>query len=208
MLKDVDARKWSTDDLNTFINIAVEQWTTDVPVGSTKEFTVVSGQKAYDLPSDAVCAYWVLGYFEGAATPEFIAPMTITPGRWSMYNEPRRFIYGYPTDSQFYLPREPQGTSFTLVYGAVHAELDDDADTLDLRQMHWGKQAVIAYAAYQAHLPFSSSHRRREQFKRRPDLDTGDPMGEAAQNWLETYELLVARNAQPAVWTLIKEPKT
>ena len=207
-VRDTVGKKWSTDDLNMFINMAIVQWTTDVPIASSTPYDVVAEQHAYDLPGNATCAYFVRGYFENTVEEEILAPMQLAPGTWLTNNEPRRYVVGYPTDSQLYLPRLPLGTSFTLHYGAVHGELDDDNDTLDLRLHRWGEQAVVAYACYLAHLPYAASRARLRQYVRRPELDTGNPMEREAENWLERYKDLLQEHAQPSVWEFVRLGRT
>jgi len=208
LLKDTAARKWSADDLDTYINMALVQWTTDLPIASSNSYTVVADQNAYDLPENAISVSWVYGYFEGTAQQEFLSPMTLRPGAWPINDEPRRYIVGFPLDTQFYLPREPGGSTFTLYYMATHTELSSDTDTLDLRTFRWGEQAVLAYAAYLAHKPYSASRARLRQWARRPDVDTGNPLEDQAQGWLEMYEDLIEKYAEPITYEFIRMPRT
>lgn len=199
-LKDTDAKKWSADDVDTFINMAITQWTTDVPIASANSYTVVSSQHEYGLPENALSISNVYGYFESASNQEFLAPMSAPrPGIWNQLDEPRRYIVGFPLESQFYLPRLPQGSTFTLYYGASHTTLVNNTDTLDLRTHRWGEQAVIAYACYLAHRPYAASRARLEQWARKQDQNVGNPLQEQAQAWLEEYERLVDKYASPQV---------
>ena len=201
-LKDTAAKKWTTADLETFINLAVTQWTTDVPIASSNTYVVVAGQHEYTLPENAVDVRTIYGYFESAATQEWLAPMILRPGAFDLNDEPRRYMVGYPTESKFYLPREPQGTSFTLYYGATHSPLSTTVD-LDLRQLRWGELAVLYYSAFLAFLPYSASRSRLEQWARRADLNVGNPLEEEAQRYLDRYEELLERHAEPPVYEFI-----
>ncbi len=206
--RDTAAKKWATDDLNTMINMAIVQWTTDVPIASSTPYDVVTNQHEYDLPGNAACVYFVRGYFETTAEQEFLAPMQLTPGAWPTLNEPRRYIVGFPIDGQFYLPRLPLGTSFTLHYGAVHNELATDQDLLDLRLCRWGEQAVVFYTCYLAHLPYAASRARLQQWARRPDIDVGNPLAEEAGRWLERYNDLLRDHAEPAMYEFVRLDRT
>jgi hypothetical protein len=203
-LKDTSAKKWTADDLDIFINLAIVEWTTELPIASACDVSVVSGEHAYDLPDNAVSVTWVRGYFESTASLETIGPMRMGEGVWTENDEPRRFIVQHPTETQIYLPREPQGDTFTLYYGAVHQELLDDADALDLRLHRWGEQAVIAYAAHLAFLPYSASRARLEQWSRKTDLKVDNPLSDEAVMWLEKYDGLMAKHAKPDTWTMVR----
>ena len=143
-LRDTDAKKWTATDLDSFINLAITQWTTDLPIATSVDYAVVSGQHAYDVPSNAVSVKWVRGYFENSSNLEFIGPMSVEPGTWASLDEPRRFILQFPTETQFYLPRLPSGSAFTLYYGATHDPLAGDGAVLNLRNQRWGELAVLA----------------------------------------------------------------
>jgi hypothetical protein len=203
-LKDTDAKKWTADDLDSFIGLAVTQWTTDVPIASSNSYTVVSGQHEYDLPENAVEVRGVYGYFESSGTQEYLAPMHIRPGAWSLNDEPRRYVVGFPTETQFYLPREPRGSSFILYYGACHNPLSLDTDTLSLRMHRWGELAVIYYAAHLAFLPYSASRARLEQWARKQDLNVGNPLMEESQRYRELYQSLIDEHTEPAIYEFVR----
>lgn len=207
-LRDTASKKWSAADLNELINMAIAQWTTDVPIASSTPYAVVTGQHVYDLPDNATRVYSVQGYFETTSEQEFLAPMQIAPGTWLTSNEPRRYIVGFPTDQQFYLPRLPQGTSFTLYYGAVHNELLTDESTLDLRLHRWGEQAVVFYTCYLSHLPYAASRARLQQWARRPEIDVGNPLAEEAARWLDRYQDLLHEHAEPYMWEFVRLGRT
>jgi len=203
-VKDADAKKWSADDLDTFINLAVTKWTTDLPIASSMDYTIVSGQHAYTLPDNAVGADWVYGYFESSATQEWLGPMRIKPGAFNTNDEPRRFIIGFPNESQFYLPREPiAGGTFTLYYGAKHSPLVGDSALLDLRQLAWGELAVLYYAAYLAYLPHAANRARLEQWARKGDLNVGNPLAEQAMRFRAMYDELLEAYGAPQVWEFV-----
>lgn len=202
-LKDAAAKKWETSDLDVFINKAIVQWTTDLPIASSVEYAV-TGEHEYALPSNAVSVRWVRGYFENASNQEFIAPMQIGPGTWIALDEPRRFIVQFPTEEQFYLARLPSGTSFTLYYGAVHDELVGDTDTLDLRLQRWGELAVVSYAAHLAYLPYAASRARLEQWATKQDLNVNNPLMEQALAWLEKYEDLMKQHTGPKTYDFVR----
>lgn len=203
-LKDTSAKKWTSTDLDTFINLAITQWTTDVPIASSTSYTVVSDQHEYSLPENAVEMRSVYGYFESTATQEYLAPMHIRPGAFALNDEPRRYVVGFPTETQFYLPREPQGSTFTLYYGAAHSPLSLDSDTLDLRTRRWGELAVLYYAAYLAFLPYSASRARLEQWARKQDLNVGNPLAEEAQRYMDRYQELIEQYTEPVVYEFVR----
>lgn len=204
-LKDTSAKKWSEADLDTFINLAVTKWTTDIPIASSNSYDVVSGQNAYDLPENAVEIRQVYGYFESTATQEFLAPMQLQPGTAFVTNdEPRRYIVGFPSETEFYLPREPTGSTFMLYYGACHTTLVLGTDTLNLRTHRWGELAVLYYAAHLAFLPYSSSRARLEQWARKQDLNVGNPLSEESQRYLEMYHALVEEHSEPIMYEFVR----
>jgi len=207
-LRDPDTKKWSADDLDTIINLAVRKWTTDIPIKSANDYPVVSDQNEYDMPGNAVSVAYIRGYFETAGTLEFIPPIAVKPGSWYSSEEPRGFIVDFPYEGKFYLPREPRGSTFTLYYGAYHNNLDTDSDTLDLRRLVWGEQAVIAYACFLAHLPYSASRARLEQWARKQDLNVGNPLSEEARLWLNEYNRLMSENSGPDVLQFVSLGRT
>lgn len=204
-LKDTSAKKWSADDLDTFINLAITKWTTDIPIASSNSYTVVDGQHAYDLPENAVDVRHVYGYFESTAEQEFLQPMEIRPGgAWMTNDQPRRYVVGFPTETQFYLPREASGSTFTLYYGASHTTLTDDTDTLDLRTHRWGELAVLYYAAHLAFLPYSSRRARLEQWSRRQDLNVENPLAEQSQMYRDMYDRLMEEHSEPVIYEFVR----
>jgi len=207
-VKDTDAKKWTADDLDTFINLAIAKWTTDLPIASSNSYTVVADQHTYTLPENSVGVDWVYGYFESAATQEFISSMKIKPGAFVENDEPRRFIEGFPTDGEFYLPRIPSESTFTLYYRAKHTPLVNDADTLDLRQYAWGELAVLYYAGYLAYLPHAANRARLEQWARKGDLNVGNPLAEQAMRFKLMYEELMEEHAMPVVYEFVPEERT
>jgi len=207
-LKDTAAKKWTTTDLDTFINLAITQWTTDVPIASSNSYTVVSDQHEYDMPENAVDVRNMYGYFESTSTQEYLAPMQIRPGAYALNDEPRRYVVGFPTETQFYLPREPRGTSFTLYYGATHSPLALDTDTLNLRTHRWGELAVLYYAAYLAFLPYSASRARLEQWARKQDLNVQNPLAEEAQAYMDRYIELREQYTGPVVYEFVRLDRT
>jgi hypothetical protein len=203
-VRDTDAKKWEADDLDTFINLAVTKWTTDLPIASADEYTIVSGQHEYTLPENAVAVSWVYGYFESGSTQEWLSPMHIRPGAFSTNDEPAGFIIGFPTEAQFYLPREPiAGDTFTLYYGARHTSLSADGDLLDLRQRAWGELAVLYYAAYLAYMPHAANRARLEQWARKGDLNVGNPLAEQAMRYKAMYDDLMELHSAPQVWEFV-----
>ena len=207
-LKDTQAKKWSGADLRTFINLAITKWTTDLPIRSSTEYTAVSGQHEYDMPENAVSLNLVYGYFESTGTAEWIPTMLIRPGAFVENDEPRRVIVGFPTESQFYLPRESQGSTFTVYYGARHTPLVDDTDTLNLRAYAWGELAVLYYAAYLAFVPYSASRARLAQWAKWPELNVGNPLSEQAELYKQMYEELMEQNAEPVYWEFVSSGRT
>lgn len=203
-LRDTSAKKWSTADLDTYINLAIVKWTSDVPIKSSNTLTVVSGQHEYDLPDNTVSVSLLKGYFESSSTQEYLAPMQMKPGAFTDLDEPRRFVVGFPTESQIYVTRAPiSGTTMTLYYGAKHSPLGSDSATLDLRMYAWGELAVLYYAAYLAYLPYSASRARQEQWAGRNDLNVGNPLQEESQKFREAYEQLIAEHTEPASWEFV-----
>lgn len=200
-LKDTAAKKWTATDLDTFINLAITQWTTDVPIASSNSYNVAGHE--YDLPDNATDVRSVYGYFESSSTPEYLAPMQIRPGAFVPSDEPRRYVVGFPTEMQFYLPRLPRGTSFTLYYGATHTPLSADSDTLNLRTHRWGELAVIYYAAYLAFLPYAASRARLEQWARKQDLNVQNPLAEEGLRYLEAYQALIERHTEPVTYEFV-----
>jgi hypothetical protein len=203
-LRDTDAKKWTADDLDSFLNLAITQWTTDLPIATSVDYAVVSGQHEYEVPSNAVSVKWVRGYFENSSTLEFIGPMSVEPGTWASLDEPRRFILQFPTETQFYLPRLPSGSAFTLYYGATHDPLSGDGAVLNLRNQRWGELAVLAYAAHLAFLPYAASRSRLEQWATKQDLKVGNPLQEQAKAWLEKYNQLMDEHSGPATFEFLR----
>lgn len=207
-LRDTEAKKWSADDLTTFINLAITKWTSDLPIATSTPYTIVSGQHEYTLPDNATSVDWVYGNFESSATPEYLAPMQIKPGMFEENDEPRRFVIGFPTDSQFYLPRTPiAGTTFTLYYGAKHSPLSADSDTLNLRQYAWGELAVLYYAAHLCYMPYAASRARLEQWARRQDLNVQNPLAEQSLMYKELYDELMTAHAEPIAWEFVRSER-
>jgi len=205
----LDDDSLTNDDADTYINDAIAQWTTDVPVMSSNSYTAVSGQNAYDLPENCVSVSWVYGYFASSAKQEYVGTMNIKPGSWQSNQEPRRFIPGFPTETQFYLPREPRsGSTFTLYYGATHSPLSNASDTLNLRAHKWGELAVIYYACFLYYSPQSAKRARLEQWNRKQDLNVGNPLEEESQRWFGLYEALLARHSEPSVYEFVKMGRT
>ena len=205
-VKDSTVKKWTDVDLDMYINMALDQWTTDVPIASSTPYTVVSSQHAYSLPENAACVYHIKGLFlsSSAADEEFIAPVKVIPGAWNTGDEPRRYIVGFPTETQFYLPHVPGGATFTLYYGAYHNFVSNDADLIDFRTHRWGVLAVIAYTLYLAHKPYAASRSRLRQWTQRPEIDTKNPPQDESQAWLETYQDLLDQNTQPATFEFVR----
>lgn len=207
-LKDTDAKKWTADDLNTFINLAITKWTTDLPILSGNSYTVVADQHEYTLPENCVAVDWVYGYFESAGTQEYLAPMKMRPGAFATNDEPRRFVEGFPSDTQFYLPRLPiSGDAFTVYYRAKHSSLVLDADALNLRQYAWGELAVLYYAAYLAYLPHAANRARLEQWARKADLNVGNPLAEQAERYKLMYQELMEEYSMPTVYEFVEEER-
>ena len=203
-LRDVSGKKWDEADLNRFINLAVTKWTTDIPIASADTYVVVSDQHEYDLPENAVSVASVYGYFESSSTKEWLAPMKLRPGSFDASDEPRRFITGFPTETQVYLPRVPRGTSFIIYYGARHSALVHDSDTLDLRMEAWGELAVLYYASYLAYLPYAANRARLEQWARKGDLNVGNPLAEQAMRYKLMYEELLEENSTSGVLEFVR----
>lgn len=203
-LKDTDAKKWTAADLNTFLDMAAIRWGVDLPIASSTGYSVVANQHEYDLPDNAVEVRSVYGYFESTATQEWLAPMKLRPGAFNTNDEPRRYIVGFPSETQFYLPRLPRGTSFTLYYGACHNTLTNDQDTLNLRTHRWGELAVVYYAAHLAFLPYSSSRARLEQWGRKQDLNVGNPLDEQSIRFQELYQELIDKYTEPEMYEFVK----
>jgi len=207
-IKDSSAnQKWTDAEINLFLNHAILQWTTDVPIASSTSYTRVSGQHAYELPENAVSVTSVYGYFESASTPEYLAPMKMKPGAFEVSYEPRRYVVGFPTDTQFYLPREPQA-DFTLYYGATATWLENDTDLLNLGIKRWGEQAVLYYAAFLAYNPSAAARARLEQWARSKDLNVGNPLQEEGERWLALYHALVAEHAESATYEFVPLERT
>ena len=203
-LRDTDAKKWTADDLDIFINLAITKWTTDIPIASSNDYTVVADQHEYDLPENTVSVQSVYGYFESSSTKEWLAPMKLRPGSFDASDEPRRFVVGFPMETQIYLPREPRGTSFTIYYKAKHSPLSLDSDTLDLRLEAWGELAVLYYASYLAYLPHAANRARLEQWGRKGDLNVGNPLAEQAMRYKLMYEELLEENCVSGVLEFVR----
>lgn len=196
--------KWVDSDLELFIKDAVTIWTTDLPIPSSQAFDVVSGQHEYDLPEDLVEAWWVKGYFASASVAEFAAPLEVDLGAWQESYEPIGFLVDFSGVGKFYLPRLPQGSSFTLYYGATHAELGAATD-LDLGRQTWGRLAVLAYAAFLALSAKSVARAQLEQHARKTDLNVDNPLEQEARRWLTEYERLMARYAEPVSFRFLEQ---
>jgi hypothetical protein len=206
-LRDTDAKKWTEVDLAMFINLAITQWTTDLPIASANSYDVVSDQHEYTLPENTVKAVSVYGYFESSTTQEWLSSMKLRPGSFDDNDEPRRFIVGFPTESQFYLPRVPRGSTFTLYYKAKHSPLVLGTDALDLRQEAWGELAVLYYASYLCYMPYAANRARLEQWGRKGDLNVGNPLAEQAMRYKLMYEELLEENSGSEILEFVRSER-
>jgi hypothetical protein len=209
-LNDAQSRLWPNDtDLDLFLNMAIVKFTTDVPIESATGYTVATDQvgdaHTYYLPDDFVKDRFVRGYFEGSAHIETISRLTMQFGAWTTNDEPRGYLVDFPSEGYLYLPRSPQGTTFTLYYGAYSTtELSADEDTYNLRRHGWGEQAIYAYAAYLAFNPSSSRRAQLEQWARKQDLKVGNPLEREAERWLSMYNMLLQEHGgAPSVYEFL-----
>jgi hypothetical protein len=212
LLSDSNSKTWQNDtDLDLFLNLALIQFTTDVPIASSVTYTIATDQQAdsrtYLLPANFVDDRFVRGYFESTSKIETIRQRSVEAGAWEEYSEPRCYILDYPSRGDFYLPREPQETDFTLYYRGYHNSwLTDDTDTYNMSRDRWGEQAIYAYAAYLAFNPSSARRAQLEQWARRGDQNVGNPLEEEAARWLALYEELLDRHGHhPVAWRFEQE---
>ena len=211
LLADENSKTWKTDStLDLFLNLAIIQFTTDLPVSNSHTYTIASDyvgdEHTYTLPADFVYATTVRGYFESGAEMENLPRQHIDFGSWDTGDEPRCYMIDWPSEGYLYLPREPQGSTFTLYYGSYHNTwLDEDSDTFDLGRNRWGEQAIYAYAAFLAFNPSSSQRAQLEQWARRGDLNVGNPLEEEARRWLALYNTLLEEHGEvPETWKFLR----
>ena len=208
LISDTQKKRWKDDDeLELYINWAVVQWTTDIPIAASASF-VVNGNE-YTLPDDAVAVSYVAGYFENASYTEHVFPGDIEPGMWQTDYEPKILLPDHPEHGKFYLPRAPIGSTFTLYYGALHPWLVVDEDPeinvdMDFGLRRWGEMAVLSYAAYLAHNPSASFRAFLEQWAGKIDLNVGNPLAEEAQRWLDFYNALLDQHARPTSFRFLE----
>lgn len=211
-LSDTNSKVWTDDSqLDLFINHAIVRFTHDVPIESSKTYTVATDQvgnaNTFTLPVDFVKALLIEGYFAQSTYAERIGKLSLSAGTWSVNNEPIGFIVNYPIRGKFYLPRESAGATFTFYYGAwCDDELEEDDDTYDMGNDGWSEQAVLAYAAYLAFNPSSAMRAFLEQWSRKGDLNVGNPLEEEANRWLRLYQSLLDEFAPaPSTWSFVKK---
>jgi hypothetical protein len=209
-LNDVNSKTWSDDTaLDLFVNHAIIKFTHDVPAATSKVYTIATDQvgdaHTYSLPDDFVRDSFVRGYFESNSRPENIFRINAQPGIWDENDEPRGYLMDWPGEGQFYLPRQPGGTAFTLYYSAYFSTwLTDDTDTFSLTRNRWGEQAVLAYAAYLAFNPSSARRAQLEQWNRKGDANVGNPLEEEANRWLGLYRSLLDEHTEaPSSWEFV-----
>lgn len=211
-LNDSNNKVWDEDDaLDIFINHALIKFTSDVPLATAASFTIATDaldaeSHTYPLPTNAVSIKFVRGYFETAVMLENVFPLYVGPGAWNESDEPRGIIMDWPIDGQFYLPRVPSGTDFTLYYGAHHGSwLTEVTDSYDLRRQRWSEQAILTYAAYLAFNPSSARRAQLEQWNRKGDANVGNPLEEEANRWLALYQGLLAEHVpQPLSYEFVR----
>jgi len=213
-LSDSNKKLWQNDEeLNLFLNHAIIKFSTDVPSPTGLVYTVETDQQAdsrtYLLPEDMVAPVWVRGNFTTTAVLETVERIYPRPGAWTSNNEPLGFIVDWPQEGQFYLPREPLSSTFTLYYTAFHADwLDEDQDTFNLGRNRWGEQAVLYYAAHLAFNPPASRRAQLEQWNRRTDQNVGNPLEEEAARWLRLYRNLLSEHEEsPITWEFIRQER-
>ena len=210
-LSDASSKTWKVDgDLDLFLNHAIVKFTMDVPTRTQKTYTIATDQvgnaNTYAMPDDFVRGYYIRGYFESSTVLENVLEINLHPGSWDDYAEPRGYIVDWPAEGSLYLPRQPDGSTFTLYYGAYHdAWLSSDSETVDLGRRLWGELAILAYAAFLAFNPTSAQRANLEQWARKGDQNVGNPLEEEAQRWLAFYQsLLDDHDAGPAAWDLVE----
>jgi hypothetical protein len=214
MLDDANSDEWSDAQINMFINYALIKYTHDLPIASACTYTVASDQvgdaHTYNLPDNFVTDSTLKVYLESASTDEFVTKLNIVPGHWTTSDEPKGYILDFPQEGQIYLPRSPEGTTFTLYYGAYHGSwLTNDADSFDLGRNRWGELAVIAYTGYLAFNPTSSTRALLEQWARRGDQNVGNPLEEEAARWLALYRSLLDEHAEvPDYWEFVAKGRS
>lgn len=207
LLNDPNSKIWQLNaDLDLFLNMAIIKFTTDLPTQSYETYTIATDQQAdehtYLMPDDFVRDGTVRGYFQNGSELENIPRRNIQFGAWDTNDEPRCYMIDWPAEGYLYLPRAPQGTTFTLYYGAYHDTwLEDNTDEVDLGRNRWGEQAIYAYAAYLAFNPASARRAQLEQWARKGDQKVGNPLEKEADRWLQVYQDLLNEHGEvPATW--------
>lgn len=200
-LSDSQSKRWKVDtDLDLFIAQAAMVWSSECPYAAYQSYAV-SGN-TYDFPDDAVAVRMVEGYFTSTSSQETIFPGSVGPGMTVYGSEPLEFYLNHPEMDSFYIPKTPQGDTFTLYYGKHHPRLSATQD-LDLGTRAWGEMAVLAYAAFLAHNPASAFRAAIEQWADKQDQNVDNPLEQEGVRWLYYYDRLVQKYWMPSSFSFV-----